>query len=470
MKALLLAGGSGTRLWPLSRSGFPKQFLKLSGDDSLLQQTIRRLMLVVSADDIVILTNQQYKFHVKSDISSMGHDIVQRVHIVLEPALRNTAAAIALGIKYCQDVLGCGPDETVFVCPSDHIIRPDDRFADYLKQATEITAAGYIVTFGVKPTKPETGYGYIQRGSRLKHSLKGVEGYEVERFTEKPDEQTAQTYIEDGKHFWNAGIFAFNIEVMLEEFNKHIPAISQMLGKGYREMLASFADMPNKSIDYAVMERSERIATLALDIYWNDVGSWDSLFEIIERDADGNVKKGDVFTFDTKDTMILGDNRLTVTIGIENCMVLETDDVVLISKRGHAQKVKDVVTELRKAGRHEVNEHVTTYRPWGSYTILESGERYKIKRLMVNPKACISLQMHHHRSEHWVVVNGTAKVIVGEREVFVHVNESAFVPKSTKHRLENPGIIPLEVIEVQNGEYLEEDDIIRFEDIYDRQE
>lgn len=469
MKAIILAGGSGERLWPLSRKNYPKQFLKLNGDKSLLQQTAERLLSVVPAEDIIVLTNNTYKFHVLSDLNSLPQINQQAsiTHIILEPACRNTAPAIALGVKYCMEKLGSKKDEVIFLSPSDHIIRPADRFAEYMRLADEIARKDYIVTFGVKPDKPETGYGYIKSGSP--HSTDSGKNYfKIEEFSEKPDSETARQYIKEGTYFWNSGMFAFRIGTIIEEMNSYAPEIRKMIDLSFEDMLSSFKRMPNISLDYAVMEKSDRVVVLPFDLYWNDIGSWDSLYDVLDKDENGNVKRGDVLTINTQGTLILGSKRHIATIGLENCLIVETDDAVLIAKKGEAQKVKDIVNKLKENARAEVEEHVTTYRPWGSYTILEKGTRYKIKRIVVNPNEKLSLQMHYHRSEHWVVIKGSAKVTIGDKGMFIHENESAYVPRSTLHRLENLGKVPLEIIEVQNGEYLGEDDIVRCEDLYDR--
>ena len=462
MKAVILAGGSGTRLWPLSRKNYPKQFLKLNGAPSLLESTVQRALQVVAADDLVILTNADYQFHVRANlVDAAGQTIAARV--LLEPCSRNTAPALALAVAYCLEHFDTGREEVIFVAPSDHVISPAERFAHYMRRAGEIAARGHIVTFGIPPTTPETAYGYLRAGERIE-----ADCFRVEAFTEKPDATTAAAYVASGRYYWNSGMFAFQIGVLLDEFERHAPEIFAAISGGYEALLAQFAALPNTSIDYAVMERSERLVTLPADLYWNDVGSWDALFDVLGRDADGNMKVGDVIDLDTENTLIMADKRLITTIGLSDLLVVETGDAILIARRGDAQKVKQVVERLQREGRGEAHDHLTTYRPWGCYTVLERGERYQIKRMVVNPGAKLSLQMHAHRSEHWVVVAGAADVTVGTTEKVVHENESVFVPAHTQHRIANSGTVPLEIIEVQNGDYLGEDDIVRFDDVYGR--
>jgi len=463
MKAIVLAGGSGTRLWPLSRENYPKQFLRFNSKYSLFQQTILRLLKYFNPNDFIILTNKEYKFHIKSNLDEIDSALSQ--HILLEPVKRNTAPAIALAVKYCLEKLNVSENEILFVFPSDHIIKPEELFIKCLEKAKEVAKKGYLITFGIKPTRPETGYGYIKTGRKINEYC-----YKVEKFIEKPDLKTAKEYFKKGNYYWNAGIFVFDIKNIMKEYKNHAEDIFPIITKNsYEEVIKNFEKMPDISIDYAIIEKSKNVATIPLKIYWNDIGSWDSLFELFKKDEENNVSYGDVITLETKESFILGNNRLIALIGLENMLVIETDDAILIAKRGKAQKVKTLVELLKKQNRKEVIEHRTIYKPWGSYTVLEEGPRYKIKKIVVNPGKKLSLQMHYHRSEHWVVVRGTAKIRIGDKEIFLHENESAYVPKSTLHRLENPGKIPLEIIEVQNGEYVEEDDIMRFEDEYGRE-
>ncbi len=459
MKIVILAGGGGTRLFPLSRTCYPKQFLSIGFEQSLLTQTLKRFMMSVNPMDIIVVTNTEYYHHVKTELGACG---ASEAHILLEPVARNTAPAIALALNYCMDKLQATEDEVVFVSTSDHIIRPNNVFSQVVQKAAEVAADNKIVTFGIKPDKPETGYGYIQAGIEEN----GV--YNVISFKEKPDKETAEKYVNEGVYYWNSGMFTFTIGCIKRELQKYQPDIYNLITISFEETLANFSDMPNISIDYAVAEKSNEVVILPFPIYWNDIGSWDAIYDVLDKDIQGNAIIGDCITQECKNTLMLGKSRLIAGIGLEDLLVVETDDVILVAKKGESQKVKDLVNELKRRGRREIDEHTTMYRPWGNYTVLGEGLGYKMKKIVVNPGQRLSLQMHYHRSEHWIVIGGTAKVTLGDDEHMVHENESIFVPQTTKHRLENPGRIPLEIIEVQNGKYLEEDDIVRFEDIYGR--
>lgn len=459
MKFVILAGGGGTRLFPLSRASYPKQFLKLDGHRSLLAATVERFLPLAAPEDIIIVTNQDYYHHVLAELQTCG---AERATILLEPAARNTAPAIALAARYCLDELQAPPSEVLFVSPSDHIIRPADKLQQAVRQAGELARDGKVVTFGVRPDKPETGYGYIEAG------VPYGPGYEVACFHEKPDRATAEKYLAAGNYWWNSGMFAFTIGTIMSEFKAHSPDIFQLAATTTAQMRRDFATLPDISLDYAVAEKSDRVVTIPLDLYWNDIGSWDAIYQVLDKDGAGNVQVGDVVSLDCADSLIIGHDRLIAGIGLTDTIVVETDDVVVVAKKGESQQVKDLVALLKSRRRKEAYEHTTAYRPWGQYTVLGEGPGYKMKKITVNPGQRLSLQMHYHRSEHWIVIAGTASVTIGDEVKFVHENQSVYVPKATKHRLENPGRIPLAVIEVQNGAYLAEDDIVRFDDQYGR--
>lgn len=454
MKIIILAGGGGTRLFPLSRDCYPKQFLHVIGDKSLLAQTIERFLGLVEAKDIIIVTNERYIFHVQAELKAIN---AQESHIITEPMGKNTAPAIALAQSYCQDILQCDDDEILFVSPSDHLIKPIDVFQDLIRNAQDI-AKDNIVTLGIKPTKPEIGYGYIEAEKNSNLAKKVIS------FKEKPDLATAKEYITSGNYYWNGGMFMFNIATMQAELTKYMPAIIDITQNGYQYTIDNFANMPDISIDYAVAEKSQKMMMIPMEnIYWNDIGSFDAIAEVLS-DKDKNVFKGDILAENCTDTMIIGDNRLIAGIDLENLMIIDTPDALLVAKKGESQKVKNIVNKLKQSKRKEAKENVTMYRSWGKYTLLTESEGYRVRKIEMNPGASLTMQMHYHRSEHWTVISGTGKIIINDRESIFTENQSTYIPMGIKHKLSNPGKISLIIIEVQSGKYINEDDIVVFED------
>lgn len=467
LQPLIMAGGSGSRLWPLSRQLNPKQFLALvSPEMTMLQATIQRLQgLDVAAP--LLICNEEHRFQAAEQLRQLG---MEEADILLESVGRNTAPAIALAaLHYIAE----GEDPMLLVLAADHLIRDTAAFHASVRQAMPLANTGYLVTFGIVPTNPETGYGYIEQGKAL---VAG--GFTVSRFVEKPDAATAADYLAQGNYYWNSGMFMFRASVYLAELEKFRPDILEACRKAYagcqRDMnfirmdRDAFAACPNDSVDYAVMEKTDLAAMVPLDGGWSDIGSWSALWEVSDKDADGNVLKGDVLAHACQNTYIHGGSRLVAALGVQDLVIVETKDAVLVAHRDQVQDVKKVVEQIRKDCRHEHMNHREVYRPWGVYDSIDNGHRYQVKRITVKPGARLSTQMHYHRAEHWIVVSGTAKVCIGDTTVLLTENQSTYIPVGQVHSLENPGCIPLELIEVQSGSYLGEDDIVRFDDRYGR--
>lgn len=460
---VILSGGSGTRLWPLSREAYPKQFLPLVGNDTMLQATWKRVASIAGAAPIVV-ANQEHRFMAAEQLRECK---VLPQALILEPVGRNTAPAIAIA---ALQALSAGDDALLLVLPSDHVVRNEAAFHAAVKQAAAAAESGKLVTFGIVPTAPETGYGYIKAATG-----EGVRA--VDRFVEKPDLATAEQYVASGEYFWNSGMFLFKASRYLKELETLQPAIlaacRTALDKAARDNdfirldAEAFAASPNDSIDYAVMEKTADAAVVPLDAEWNDVGSWSALWEVSDKDADGNACHGDVIALDCKDSYAYG-NRLIAMVGLQDVVVVETDDAVFVGHKDRVQDVKEIVGRIKREGRSEAAAHRKVYRPWGAYDSIDNGDRFQVKRITVKPGATLSLQMHHHRAEHWIVVSGTAEVTRGDEVILLSENQSTYIPLGVTHRLKNPGKLPLELIEVQSGSYLGEDDIVRFEDQYGR--
>lgn len=465
---VILSGGSGTRLWPVSRALYPKQLVPLTSCDSLLQQTTARVAGADFADPIIIC-NAEHRFLVREQLASAKRSPSA---IVVELQGRNTAPAVAVAALMLAKR---DPDAVMLVMPSDHVVTNEQAFFAAVGKAAQAAAAGALTTFGIHPTAPETGYGYIEGGA----AFPGVEGcLRVRRFIEKPERATAEALLASGGHFWNSGIFLFTARGFLRELERFEPtilkactaAVDGMTEVGGFSMLAedAFQLSPSNSIDYAVMERTDQSAVVPVDMGWSDVGSWSALWEIAAKDGDGNALRGDVVAHDVANSFLMSDGPLVAAAGIRDVVVVATPDAVLVVGRDAAQDVKKLVDRLKLDGRHHHRSHVRVHRPWGSYQAIDAGERYQVKRITVAPGAALSLQLHHHRAEHWIVVRGTAKVTCGDTVVLVHENQSTYIPIGTAHRLENPGKVQLELIEVQSGAYLGEDDIVRLDDDYGR--
>ncbi len=462
---VLLCGGSGTRLWPLSREAYPKQFLPLAGDFSLLQSTCMRLHGLPGAEAPLLISNEEHRFMVAEQCRQIG--VVPQA-LMLEPVGRNTAPAIAVAALHAMATL---EDPIILVLPSDHVLRDEDGFRQAVLAALPAAEAGGLLTFGIVPTAPETGFGYIK-------AVTGEGVRAVEQFVEKPDQATAEKYLASGEYFWNSGMFMFRASRFIEELEKFAPEILKHCkvavasAKRDADFLRldkeAFSACPADSIDYAVMEKTQHAMVLPIDVGWSDVGSWSALWQVADQDGEGNVHRGDVMSENCRNTFVWSDNRLVSTLGLENMIVVDTDDALLIAHQDHVQDVKKIVARLKSDSRSQAIHHRQVYRPWGSYTSVDSGERFQVKRIIVKPGAALSLQMHHHRAEHWVVVSGIARVTCDETVMTLTENQSTYIPLGSKHRLENIGDEALELIEVQSGSYLGEDDIVRFDDVYGR--
>jgi mannose-1-phosphate guanylyltransferase/mannose-6-phosphate isomerase len=466
---VILSGGAGTRLWPLSRASYPKQLLKLSSQRTMLQDTVARGLIDVGFAAPLLVCNEDHRFLVDDQLQQIG---IKPQAILLEPKARNTGPAIAAAALW---LLARDPDALMLVQPSDHVIASPADFHRGVMRGLAAAQEGRLVTFGIKPVRPDTGYGYIQSGE----ALAGGDGvFSVDRFVEKPDRETAQRFVDSGAFFWNSGIFLLSARAYLGELSRINPAMLEACERAVRdgqEDLAffrlgaePFGQAPSLSIDHAVMEHTSRAAVVPVDMAWSDVGSWPALRDIATADGDGNVVQGDVLAERMTNSYIRSEGRLVAAVGLDNVVVVATDDAVLVADADSAAEVSGIVAKLRGQNRSESQQHVTCHRPWGHYRSVDAGDRFQVKRITVKPGAKLSLQKHYHRAEHWVVVHGTAMVQRGEERMLVRENESVYIPIGTEHRLENPGKLPLQLIEVQSGPYLGEDDIVRVSDSYGR--
>lgn len=471
---VILSGGSGTRLWPLSRELYPKQLLPLVGKGTMLQETLARVAEMEGVTAPIIVCNESHRFLVAEQMLQKN---VRPTAIVLEPTGRNTAPAVAVAaMAAVADLPSTGRsnvDPTLLILPADHVINDVDAFRKAVVVAREAAEKGKLVTFGVVPTKAETGYGYIRRGEGAGSV------YGIAEFVEKPDRETAQKYVDSHEYYWNSGMFMFRASRVLEELRALAPDIYDACAQAFtaakrdldftRLPAKEFGACPGESFDYAVMEKTRHGVVVPLDAGWSDVGSWSALHEAIPGDKNGNVALGDVLTADSHGCYLQSTSRLVAVVGLKDHVVVETKDAVLVAPKDRVQDVKELVSQLKKQGRYETSLHREVFRPWGSYDSIDSGDRFQVKRLTVKPGACMSLQLHHHRAEHWIVVAGTARITRGEETFLLEENQSTYIPLGTRHRIENPGKIPLHMIEVQSGTYLGEDDIVRFEDRYGRE-